>query len=431
MAIAGRESRDAGYPSESEWVPDASDPTADREGEPAPPATVANRVAARLLRSGRPLRTVRLRLSLFYGGLFFVSGAALLAITYLFVVISTPSVPLNSVLGSAAAHVTLPIHRAIDDQRAIERHVLLSRSGLALLVMTVLSVLLGWLMAGRVLRPLRVITATTRQLSEENLHERLSMRGPNDELRLLGDTIDGLLDRLEGAFDAQRAFVANASHELRTPLTGIRVSIDVASRRASGTSPDALLLAQKVREDLDQADRLLESFLVLARAQRGAITDLEPVSLAKLAGDALGNRSAEVADRHLRVRAMLADVPVVGNEVLLARLVANVIDNAVRHNEECGFVEVTTKADDDTSYFVVESGGPPLDQQRVDQLVQPFKRLGVDRTVSENGVGLGLAIVAAIANAHGGSLQLRARREGGLGVTVALPLRRQDGGDRQ
>jgi hypothetical protein len=186
-----------------------------------------------------------------------------------------------------------------------------------------------------------------------------------------------------------------------------------------------------VREDLDRADRLLESFLVLARAQRGAITDLEPVSLAKLAGDALEVRSSAVAGRHLRATATLTEAPVVGNEVLLARLVANLIDNAVRHNQECGFIEVTTKADDDMAYFVVESGGPPLDQERVDQLVQPFKRLGVDRTGSENGLGLGLAIVAAIANAHGGSLELRARREGGLGVTVALPLRPHGKGDRR
>ncbi len=209
------------------------------------------------------------------------------------------------------------------------------------------------------------------------------------------------------------------------------MSIDVASRRASGTSQDALVLAQKVRDDLDQADRLLESFLVLARAQRGAIADLEPVSLAKLAGDALEARSADVVARHLRATATLAEAAVVGNEVLLGRLVANLIDNAVRHNEECGFIDVTTKADDEMAYFVVESGGPPLDQERVDQLVQPFKRLGVDRTGSENGLGLGLAIVAAIANAHGGSLELRARREGGLGVTVALPLRAQGKCDRQ
>ena len=303
MAIAARESRGPGAPSGSGRVPDAAATPGAQDGRPFPPIGVARWLAAQPLRRGRPQRTVRLRLALFYGGLFFVSGAALLASTYVFVVNSTPSVPIGSVIGAAAAHVPLAGHpgridlgigikRAIDDQRAIERHVLLSRSGLALLIMTVLSALLGWLMAGRVLRPLRVITAATRQISEENLNERLSLRGPNDELKLLGDTIDGLLDRLEAAFETQRAFVANASHELRTPLTGIRVSIDVASRRASGTSQDALVLAQKVREDLDQADRLLESFLVLARAQRGAIADLEPVSLAKLAGDALEARSA-------------------------------------------------------------------------------------------------------------------------------------------
>jgi len=180
------------------------------------------------------------------------------------------------------------------------------------------------------------------------------------------------------------------------------VSIDVASRRASGTTPDALVLAQKVREDLDRADRLLESFLVLARAQRGAITDLEPVSLAKLAGDALEVRSSAVAGRHLRATATLTEAPVVGNEVLLARLVANLIDNAVRHNQECGFIEVTTKADDDMAYFVVESGGPPLDQERVDQLVQPSNASG----------STGPARRTALALASPSSLRSRMRTEG-------------------
>src|SRR5579862_3519855 len=257
MAISMRERRDSGSPSASERIPGASATPRNQDIRPSPSIGVGNGFAARLLRRGGPLRTIRFRLALFYGALLFVSGAVLLAITYLFVVFSTPSLPLNEVTGSAAAHVPLSIHRAIDMERAIERHALLTRSGFALLVMTVVSVWLGWLMAGRVLRPLRLITATTRQLSEENLHERLSLHGPNDELKLLGDTIDNLLDELEGAFEAQRSFVASASHELRTPLTGIRVSIDVASRRASGTSPDARLLAQKVREDLDQADRLL------------------------------------------------------------------------------------------------------------------------------------------------------------------------------
>src|SRR5579863_5598950 len=341
MAIAVGKSRDPGPGSASARVPDTSPTPGAQDGRLLPSTGVARWPAARLLRRGWPQRTVRLRLALFYGGLFFVSGAALLATTYVFVVNSTPSVPIGSVIAATAAHIPLVGHkgridlgiglqRAIDDQRTIERHVLLSRSGLALLIMTVLSAFLGWLMAGRVLRPLRVITAATRQLSEENLHERLSVRGPNDELTLLGDTIDGLLDRLEaafeaqrGAFEAQRSFVANASHELRTPLTGIRVSIDVASRRASGTSQDALVLAQKVREDLDQADRLLESFLVLARAQRGAITDLEPVSLARLAGAALEARSADVVARHLRATTTLGEAAVAGDEVLLGRLVAN------------------------------------------------------------------------------------------------------------
>ena len=209
------------------------------------------------------------------------------------------------------------------------------------------------------------------------------------------------------------------------------MSIDVASRRASGTSPMRWSSRRRCATTSTRpiASLRASSCSLVPNGERSAIS--EPVSLAKLAGDALEVRSSAVADRHLRATATLAEAPVVGNGVLLARLVANLIDNAVRHNEECGFIEVTTKADDDMAYLGVESGGPPLDQERVDQLVQPFKRLGVDRTGSENGLGLGLAIVAAIAKAHGGSLELRARRQGGLGVTVALRLRPHSKGDGQ
>lgn len=429
MALATREGQDQSYSSESGGIAPAPAQSVDRRGEVAPSATVTSRVAARLLRSGRPLRTVRARLSLFYGTLFLVSGGALLAVTYLLVVVSTPAVPLPEAQIFAKGHFPVSFHKAIAIQRALELHVLLVRSGLALVIMAAVSICLGWVMAGRVLRPLRVITATARQISEENLDERLSLRGPKDEMRLLGDTIDGLLDRLQCAFEAQRAFVTNASHELRTPLAGIRVSIDVAARRAPPTSPDTLALAEKVRADLDQADRLLENFLVLARVQRGAITDLEQVSLAKLASDALDDRSGTIAERNLRVTVALADAQVVGNGLLLARLVANVIDNAALHSELDGCIRVTTKTGDDTAYLVVESDGSLLEQARVNQLVQPFKRLGAERTGSEEGLGLGLAIVSAIATAHRGYVQLSARPEGGLRVTVSLPVRLHHGGD--
>ena len=224
-------------------------------------------------------------------------------------------------------------------------HGLLLRSGLALVLMAAVSVWLGWLMAGRVLRPLRTITATTRQISEENLHQRLALSGPNDELQELGDTIDGLLGRLEGAFDAQRSFVANASHELRTPLASMRVAIDVATRKSPPVSKDAAILAGRIREDLGQADRILESLLVLARAQRGVVTDLE----ARLAdeGRSTGARcpSQAAAARGISVRSTLDEVEVIGDETLLGRLAANLVDNAIRHNNIGEFVNVTVEAD--------------------------------------------------------------------------------------
>ena len=200
-------------------------------------------------------------------------------------------------------------------------------------------------MAGRVLRPLRTITATTRQISEENLHQRLALSGPKDELQELGDTIDGLLGRLEGAFDAQRSFVANASHELRTPLASMRVAIDVATRKSPPVSKDAAILAGRIREDLGQADRILESLLVLARAQRGVVTDLEPVSLTRVAAQALAAQSQAAAARGISVRSTLDEVEVIGDETLLGRMAANLVDNAIRHNNIGDIVNVTVEAE--------------------------------------------------------------------------------------
>ena len=372
-----------------------------------------------------PVRTVRLRLSLVYGALFLVSSAGLLTITYLLVdglPISPPAnfdVPGHSANGPAA----------IAAERATVLHALLFRSGIALAIMAVISLWLGWLVAGRVLRPIRTIASATRRISEENLHKRLALEGPNDELKELGDTIDDLLSRLEGAFgsqrrafEAQRAFVANASHELRTPLAMMRTSLDVVTRKSPPPSQDASVLAAKVRKGLDQADRLLEGFLVLTRAQRGVMADLHTVPLASLAAASLAAHASDVTSRRLSVRTDLNEADVSGNETLLARMVANVVDNAVRHNEPEGFIEVTTRADDQCAHVVVENGGPRLDQHKVDQLAEPFRRLGTERIASGGGLGLGLSIVAAIAIGHGGILELRARAGGGLRVTLVLPL---------
>jgi signal transduction histidine kinase len=396
------------------------------------------RLGGRSSRGVMPSRTVRMRLTALYGGLFLLCGAALLAITYLlaaglpatlagrpFRTFGPPSrggpAPSRCPLSLGFSRTESCLHAVALAQQAADLHGLLARSGIALLIMAVLSIWLGWLMAGRVLRPLQVITATTRQISEENLHERLSLPGPQDELTELGDTIDGLLERLEDAFATQRAFIANASHELRTPLAMMRTSLDVADGKSPPVSRDASVLAGKVRQGLNQADRLVESFLVLARAQRGVMTDLTTVCLPQLVSAALDARAADTADMHLGLRVQLGDADVTGSQTLLAQMVANLVGNAIGHNQPGGFIDVTTETDGSAVRLIVENGGSLLDPDQVAQLAQPFRRLGADRTSSAGGVGLGLSIVAAIAAAHRGTLELQAAPEGGLRACVELP----------
>ena len=392
-------------------------------------------LARRVTHHALPLRSVRLRLTIVYGGLFLVSGAGVLTVTYLLVAGLPPTtiqLPQSGTSTARAGEASVPPpsslgrgnltqHAIAAAQQTVDLHGLLIRSGIALVVMAIVSIWLGWLMAGRLLRPLQVMTSTTRQISEENLHERLAIPGPRDELKELGDTIDGLLGRLERAFDAQRGFVANASHELRTPLAMMRTSLDVADGKSPPVSQDTSVLAGKVREGLDQADRLVESFLMLARAQQGMMTDLTTVSLPEVVATALDARTADIADMHLAVRPHLGDADVMGSETLLARMVGNLVDNAVRHNEPGGFIDITTETDGSTARLIMDNGGQLLDPDKVEQLSQPFKRLGAERTDSANGVGLGLSIVTAIVSAHRGTLDLQARHDGGLRVLVELP----------
>jgi signal transduction histidine kinase len=304
-------------------------------------------------------RSVRLRLSLLYAALFVASGLVLFVDTH--------------ITGGLAA-------------RGLPRY------GLALVIMAALSLWLGWLMAGRVLAPLRTITARARQISGANLHERLDLGGPEDELKELGDTIDDLLGRLEAAFEAQASFVANVSHELRTPLAMMRTSLDVATRKSRPMSEDAVAVVGRVRKGLDQADRLVEGFLVLAGAQQGALSDLKTLSLAELVSSALAAQEAAAKQREITVWAELGEALVVGNETLLARMAANVIDNAVRYGEPGGCVLLTTEVDGPVARLVAESGGAILDQEKVSQLAQPFQRLAAERTGSSKGVGLGFPL---------------------------------------
>ena len=401
------------------------------------PARFLRRFANEVGRHVLPRRTVRLRLTVLYGVLFVLSGAVLLAITS-GVVYSRSSVQAaaagqqgaQSPLAKAQSRIQALQHELAAVQQAQHSGIsrdLLTGSVIGLGIMTVASVALGWGIAGRALRPLRQMTAATRRISEDNLHERLAVSGPDDELKDLADTIDGLLERLEGAFAAQRRFVANASHELRTPLATMRASLDVAMAKPDPAPPQTVALAGRLRAELDQVDRLLDGFLTLARAQHGT-PGREMVSLGNAVSAALAARAGAIAARNLTVDRGGAGPDTVrdgawvtGNQTLLYRMVDNVIDNAIGHNQDGGWIRVTTGAAG-FAWMIVETGGPVLDQRLVAQLARPFRRLAADRTGSGQGAGLGLSIVSAIATAHGGVLDLHARPEGGLRVGIGLPL---------
>jgi signal transduction histidine kinase len=387
-----------------------------------------------------PGRTVRTRLTILYGILFVFSGALLLTIASgVAVGTSTsqavPSVS-NSASGSPLAEANARIHRLqaeigqLQSQAAAVRpdqsqlsHVLLISSLIALAIMTAISVGLGWLVAGRALRPIRQMTAAAQRISEDSLHERLAVQGPEDELKELGNTIDGLLERLEAAFSAQRRFVANASHELRTPLTTMRASLDVALAKPEPAPPQTVALAGRLRAELDKIDRLLEAFLLLARAQHRALPGRTAVPLDYVACAALSDQAAAIRAMSLTVQEpdSLGSAWVTGSQALITRMVENVIDNAVCHNTAGGWIRIGSRTAGDRTSLIVENGGPLLDQQQVAGLSEPFRRIGTDRTGSDKGSGLGLSIVAAIAEAHGGSVDLQARSAGGLRVTISLP----------
>ncbi|HEY2308023.1 MAG TPA: HAMP domain-containing sensor histidine kinase [Streptosporangiaceae bacterium] len=380
-----------------------------------------------------PRRTVRMRLTALYGALFVGSGAVLLAIAS-GVVVSSSRVSVTAANQGVLSPLTrdqIRIHELLAELASAESrihsgvsHGLLVGSAIALGIMTVVSLVLGWIVAGRVLRPLRRMTVATRRISADSLHERLAMAGPGDELKDLADTIDGLLERLEGAFAAQRRFVANASHELRTPLTTMRASVDVAVAKPGPVPAQTIALADRLRGELDRVDGLLDGFLALARAQHGDLPGRATLSLEYLTAAALAVRAGPIAARHLTVHHAAGQdgTWVTGSQALLCRMVDNLLDNAIEHNRDGGWISVTTGADGPLACLVVETGGDVLDAAQVSQLAQPFRRLGADRTGSDRGSGLGLSIVEAIAVAHGGTLDLRARPEGGLRASITLPL---------
>lgn len=300
-----------------------------------------------------------------------------------------------------------------------ELHQLLLDSGIALLVMAVISILLGWLVAGRVLRPLRVITSKAQDVSSTNLHERIGLRGPQDEMRRLGDTFDALLERLEGSFDAQRQFVANASHELRTPLARQRAMLEVASADPQAdvhTLRAASRMAVVAGEELEH---LIEALLTLASSERG-LDERRPFDLASTARSVIDSKRPEATIRGIRIDTDLVAAPTSGNERLARRLVANLVDNALNYNVEDGWVALSTGPEDGDVVLRVSNSGPVIPESEVDRLFRPFERMARGRT-ARDGHGLGLSIVKAVADAHLGTVTAVASPGGGLDVAVRLP----------
>jgi signal transduction histidine kinase len=305
-------------------------------------------------------------------------------------------------------------------QRAADSHQLLVNSGIALAIVAVLALLAGWLVAGRMLRPIRTITRTARRISSTSLHERLALDGPQDELKELGDTLDDLFGRLDAAFDAQRQFVANASHELRAPLTRQRALIQVAL-----ADPDANLASlrtahERVLASEQHLEQMIDALLALTRGQAG-LQRHEHLDLAALASKALLAREPEATGRDLDVRATLAPARTAGDPRLVERLIANLLDNAIRHNIPQGHVEITTGVRNQQAFLTVTNSGPTIPPEEVPRLLQPFQRLHGTRTNHASGNGLGLAIVNAIATAHHANLALDPQPKGGLRIEVSFP----------
>jgi signal transduction histidine kinase len=367
-----------------------------------------------------PPRTARLRLTLFYAGLFFVLGTCMLALVYVGSHSSAVSIARPARPGAFLLPGPGDIAGAQQDS---DKAALLASSWLALALTTVASGVLGWFAAGRVLRPVRTITETARTISAGNLHQRLALTGPQDEFKRLGDTLDELLGRLEASFEAQRRFVANASHELRTPLTFERTRLQVALADPGASAETLRSACEEVLESGSEQERLLESLLTLASSERGleraVSVDLEAVVKCELR-----KTRPEIEHLSLRIDSELAEATVAGDPALVKRLVANLLDNAAQHNVPGGRVSVRTAVHDGRPTLSVANTGIVIEHDEVERLFEPFQRLGVRGAGSgAEGYGLGLSIVRAIANAHAASVVATAQPEGGLALTVSWPPR--------
>jgi signal transduction histidine kinase len=390
----------------------------------------------------RPRPTIRARLTLLYTGLFAVCGAIVVAVTYILVAqlriqgqnrpppsssfaaqcrsAEQSAHPDGRVLAKCAAYFQ---QQGATGQRDLTLAHLLQYSLITVAVVIAIAAILGWIFSGRALRPVHLITAAARAASERDLSARVSPTGPRDELRELAETFDEMLGRLQAAFEGQQRFIANASHELRTPLAVMRASVDVVLTDPGATPGDLRAMAADIRSAVDDAERLIGALLILARNEAG-LTVREQVDLATAAQDVL-----DVAGlgRH-RAHVTLEPAVISGDPVLAERLIANLVENAVRYNVTVGDIWVSTQARAGSSQLTVANTGPLISPVDAERIFQPFQRLD-DRT-SHEGSGLGLAIVASIAAVHGGTATARPRDDGGLTVTVTMPSAAPPAGPR-
>jgi signal transduction histidine kinase len=349
-------------------------------------------------------RTLRLQLALLYAGVFVALGAALLTVSGLLVRSGSASVTGSSTSQNAFTGRHFNVGPALVFAAAV-----------------VVAVALGWLIAGRFLRPLRKITATARDISASNLSRRLSITGRDDEFAELGETLDDLFTRLEASFQAQRHFVANASHELRTPLTAERTLLQLALADPGATVQTLRSTCQQLLALGYQQERLIDALLTLASSERG-IDRWAPFDLAEIAAKAIMDRRREADRRGIRIDTTLDAATATGDPNLAGSLVENLVDNAIRHNLDGGQIEISTATTGGQATLAISNTGAVIPPGEVDRLFQPFQRLGAERVGHASGNGLGLAIVSAIAGVHGATLTTSARPDGGLDIQVKFPL---------
>ncbi|MEV3855005.1 HAMP domain-containing sensor histidine kinase [Streptomyces sp. NPDC050095] len=383
--------------------------------------------------------TIRIRLTLLYGGMFLIAGILLLSIIYLLAAQALnvgSELPFKIVEGKVASTIcnNIPdgsqlsagelndaLSKCVNDQRQHALDVLLSRSLMALLGLAIIAFAFGYAMAGRVLSPLGRITRTARRVAGTDLSRRIELDGPDDELKELSDTFDEMLDRLERAFTAQQRFVGNASHELRTPLAINRTLLEVHL-----SDPGAPVELQQLGKTLlatnERSEQLVEGLLLLARSDN-QIVERKPVNLAEVASQAIDQARSEADEKSVEIRGERKEAVVQGNGVLLERIALNLVQNAIRYNvPEGGWVEVDTEAQHGQAVLVVANTGPVVPAYEIDNLFEPFRRLRTERTGSDKGVGLGLSIARSVARAHGGRITAEPREGGGLVMRVTLPI---------